>query len=155
MGPPTFEEAVVEARLACWWGAKARAEALLSRLAAMDARGKIPYQIAEAIARVTLDHDELWELRQLLRRVPLSPRMALARMQVMADVEGAVGDPLRALTVLEDADHAGLVDIEWLAHCPALDVIRDESRFEQVMLRVRARAHALWEDPAAPLPVLA
>ncbi len=154
MGPPTFEEAVIQARVACWWGAKPRAERLVNQLATMEARTLIPYRIAESIARVTLDHGELWELRQLLGRGALSPRLSISRMQTFAEVEGAVGDPLRALTLLEQADQAGLIDIEWLAHCPALDVVRDEPRFERVLLNVHARAQSLWTAPGHEPPAL-
>jgi hypothetical protein len=73
-------------------------------------------------------------------------------MQSAAEVEGAIGDPLSALTMIEKLDGAGLIDIEWLAHCPAFEVLRREDRFERALTSVHERAQALWTMPTPALP---
>jgi tetratricopeptide (TPR) repeat protein len=153
MGPVTYEEAVLEARFACWWGDKARASKLLSKLGELSVGSPLPLQTATSIARATLDHSELWGLREQFRQpLTLGRRLLLSRTQAAAEVEGAIGDPMQSLDLLEQADQAGLVDIEWLAHCPAFEVVRDHERFERVLHDVRLRAQSLWTTPLSALP---
>lgn len=152
LGLLTYEEAVLEARFACWWGNQERAARLLARLDEAIVGPSIAFRFAAGIDRATIDHEALWSLRALYRSTTTSSRrLHLSRLQSAAEVEGALGDPLLSLQALETANTLGLID-EWLAHCPALDVLRDLDRFDVVVEAVNQRARALWTAPAPELP---
>jgi tetratricopeptide (TPR) repeat protein/predicted Ser/Thr protein kinase len=153
LGPLTYEEAVLEARFACWWGNQERAARLLARLDEAIVGPSIAFRFAAGIARATIDHEALWSLRALYRSTTTSSRrLHLSRLQSAAEVEGALGDPLLSLQALETANTLGLIDVEWLARCPALDVLRDFERFDVVVEAVNQRARSLWTAAAPELP---
>jgi tetratricopeptide (TPR) repeat protein len=154
LGPLNYEEAILEARFACWFGDQPRAARLVARLENEIVGPALAFRFADTIARVTIDHDQLWSLRELLRSTTSSSRrLTLGRLQFSAEVESAIGDPLKGLQALERANELGLIDVEWLAYCPALEVLRDFERFDVVVEDVSRRARSLWTASPPALPV--
>lgn len=156
-GERSVEECLLSARVAIWTRDRTRAEHTLEMLPAHGGRRSRPIATARRCASLVLGEPTIWELRESIRSertVPLSPRLRWLVYQVAAEYEGAYGDPLRALQHVELLSGSGLMDVEWLALCPALDVVRDEERFNKALRSVRERTAALWIDypvPALPL----
>jgi serine/threonine-protein kinase len=66
--------------------------------------------------------------------------------QVLTEVHALAGNRERAFEQLAGSvDRDGLVDWQWIEHCPALAPLRDDPRFERAREVVRARADALAE----------
>lgn len=158
-GDRSVEECLLSARVSLWTRDRVRAGRTLEMLPAHGGRRSRPITMARRCASLVLGEPTMWELREMLRgerTAPLSPRLRWLVYQVAAEYEGAYGDPLRALQHVELLASSGLMDVEWLALCPALDVIRDEERFGLALGMVRERTAALWIDyPVPALPFLA
>lgn len=66
--------------------------------------------------------------------------------QVRAELGAAAGDSAYALTHLENACRAGLVDTNWLAGCPLLEQLAGTSAFAQIVETVDRRVAAIRPD---------
>ncbi len=137
------------ARVAVWFADRQLAERTLRRLPPDPGNRGGSLRFARLLASLATSSDATWELRELQARTharPIPRRFHVNAYQSGAEAEAARGDPLRGLQNLELADQGGLADVEWLERCPALDVLRDEPRFDAVRARTRARAAAIWTD---------
>ncbi|MBK6513231.1 MAG: protein kinase [Polyangiaceae bacterium] len=148
-GDATTEECNLMARVAVWFADRQLAERTLRRLPPDPGNRGGSLRFARLLASLATSSDATWELRELQARTharPIPRRFHVNAYQSGAEAEAARGDPLRGLQNLELADQGGLADVEWLERCPALDVLRDEPRFDAVRARTRARAAAIWTD---------
>ncbi len=156
LGRPTFEELVLQGRVALWSHDRARAERTLAALPEDGGLRRKPLLAAALTCRLVLGEEMLWDYREFSRNVlggSLSDRLRCTVNQTRAEVEGVYGDPIQALDHIEAADRLGSIDLEWLALCPALDVIREEPRYEAALARTRARTTSLWADfDVPPIP---
>jgi tetratricopeptide (TPR) repeat protein len=64
--------------------------------------------------------------------------------QMGTEAAAGRGEADAALTYLERARDLGLIDLDWMRHCPHLDAIRSHERFTDVLEAIRQRADALW-----------
>jgi serine/threonine-protein kinase len=64
--------------------------------------------------------------------------------QLVAEAYGLRGEVDRAVACVRDAARTALVDLEWLARCPALEVVRSHPEFARLVDRVQARAAGVW-----------
>jgi serine/threonine-protein kinase len=72
------------------------------------------------------------------------PRFSALGHQYAAEAWSVIGRPERALVHIAQAAAGGLLDLEWLLHCPALESVRSDVSFDDAVRRVRERARALW-----------
>ncbi len=154
-GPPTTEELIIEARIAIWFRDRARAARVIEAIPQIEGHRRSALTFVRMLAGFAAGETErYWELHAFAER--LFARHAAARRargtahQVTAEYEAALGDPMRGLKQLELANEAGIIDLEWLERCPALDILRDEERFERVRAEVRKRAAAIWVGAIVP-----
>jgi hypothetical protein len=153
LGRPTFEEHLLQARVSLWSRDRARAERTLADLPADGGLRSKPLLAATLTCRLVLGEEALWDYREFSRSVlagNLSDRLRCTLHQTRAEIEGGYGDPLQALEHIEVADRLGFIDLEWLALCPALDVIREEPRYDATLARTRARTTSLWTGLDVP-----
>ncbi len=64
--------------------------------------------------------------------------------QMLAEVHARRGATGRALRALDSCVEGGLVDVDWLRCCPALEPLRGRGEYEAHLAVVDERARALW-----------
>lgn len=128
-------------RLAAWTRDEAEIRSLVERHSLDDdpvRQGLVAY------GRCVLGElDGLEPLRVAAHAVG-NPRMSSLVDQLAAEAYGLRGDVPRALACLRDAAASALVDLEWLARCPALDGVRGHAEFRRIVDRVQTRASGVW-----------
>jgi len=137
----------VSARFALWHRDKKRANELLATFPE-DVTG-VPRNVRRLLEvtayGTTFDESEWFALPGA------APRTVAFFAQMDAECASVLGEGERAARDLEKADAAGLYDLAWFDHCPALDPIRQTSQFGAVRARVAeraARARAAFEAGA-------
>ncbi len=70
----------------------------------------------------------------------ITERFRTIVQQILTEFSTRMGDFNGALSELERSVTAGLFDITWLDRCPALEPLRDHSRFQVAHEIVEARA---------------
>ncbi len=73
-----------------------------------------------------------------------NPRYLSLVNQVLAEGSAFVGDHATALSAIDAALRAGLIDLRWLELCPLLDELRADGRLDPAIQAVRTRAAALF-----------
>lgn len=74
----------------------------------------------------------------------LSARFRSLLCQLVTELLGLTGHPEKAMTYLQRAVDAALIDLEWIDRCPALDSMRTLPGFAEARLTVRRRVEAIW-----------
>jgi len=73
----------------------------------------------------------------------LSWRMRGIYLQFRVECAAELGDTPQALEALDETNGLGLCDLPWMDHCPLLDPLRGEPRFQAVRARVAERVVAI------------
>jgi serine/threonine-protein kinase len=143
--PPEDEQAqfgtlAVRARLALWRGQREvfvpelppdLPDMLTARYAAVAMR---------ALASGKLSDTDLEFGEAHLAKVEDAARFAVLKRELAAELFCAAGDPKRAQVAIHEAVDIGLVDENWMRHCPALAPLRDQAPFERALGVVSERA---------------
>ena len=86
-----------------------------------------------------------------------SVRLQTLMMQVKAELASLMGDREIAEDALLRGVRYGLMDLNWLQHCPVLSLLRGGAAYEEAGRELEARAEkvidAIWggEGPTAPI----
>ena len=128
-------------RFAAWWGELDEVRTLVARHAGDrdPARGGLV-----AYGRCVLGELADLEPLRLVSRGTSNRRLIALVDQLAAEAYGVRGETELALHCLEEASRTALVDVEWLARCPALTSVRELPRFRELSERVRSRAAGIW-----------
>ena len=73
-----------------------------------------------------------------------SPRATSFAFQLAVEVLASAGHAEPAMSALEHAATGILADVDWIAHCPALDILRPLPAFADLRAQVEARAASIW-----------
>jgi eukaryotic-like serine/threonine-protein kinase len=84
-------------------------------------------------------------LEDAMQRDP-SPRFASTIHQLATEALAARGELDVAFEYLRRAAKDVLVDVDWLAHCPALNDLRAQPGFAPLAMQVRQRAAVIWAE---------
>lgn len=128
-------------RFAAWWGELDEVRTLVERHAGDGdpARGGLV-----AYGRCVLGELADLEPLRLVSRGTANRRLSALVDQLAAEAYGVRGETELALRCLEEASCTALVDVDWLARCPALTSVRELPRFRELSERVRSRAAGIW-----------
>jgi eukaryotic-like serine/threonine-protein kinase len=106
-------------------------------------------RLLELLGGVYLGRVDVAELDRALEeamRLDPSPRFASMIHQLATEVLAARGEIDAAFEYLRRAAKDMLVDLDWLAHCPALGVLRAKAGFAPLAMEVRQRAKVIWAE---------
>ena len=99
-------------------------------------------QLAQLVAERRKDHPWVALAMRTLQSAP-NPRMRVVRSQYAAEACLALDEPGLALLHVEHAVRAGLLDLQWLDHCPLLAPLRTREDYPPLREQVEARALAV------------
>ncbi len=140
---------VSRGRLVLWTLDASRARALLDELARRPLPTTNLLRPLRMMLGVVLDRRMTDDLRafldDMLPLVQRTARRTCFNAQMRTEVECAVGAYDAALVSLRAGDAAGLIDIEWLKHCPLLAPLRARPELEPILVNVQARARRVSE----------
>jgi TolB-like protein len=90
------------------------------------------------------DPEALASFQERSTRGVQNGRLRTLLFQMWAEQTAYWEDCERTLAHLEAATDLALVDLAWLDKCPLFEFVREQPRFAEVRLRVRARCEAIW-----------
>ncbi|WAS95346.1 serine/threonine-protein kinase [Nannocystis punicea] len=140
-----FQALITRVRVAGWFGDLDTVRACLERSRSM-AQSERENAVSFSAHGLLGDYsrEEMWAgFEEFLKGGP-SPRMVTSTCQVTAEIMAIRGFHDDALTVIERACDARLIDLEWLDLCPALASVRSDPRFLKVRRVVAQRVEAMW-----------
>lgn len=73
-----------------------------------------------------------------------SLRFGALILQVGVEAHSSVGEHELALEALEAAVRSSFNDIDWIDHCPVIDPLRADARFQRLAEIIRQRAASVW-----------
>jgi len=145
---PSAPSALYQSRLGMWWhdehaiaAARARVQAVLAGsdegphralvgIGALFCGASLPASPADIVARIDASEH--------------LPRMRAWMFQLVAELWAGSDDPDLAVAVVVRSVDAGLTDVAWFDHCPALEPLRRRDEVAQLRTIVSARASAAW-----------
>jgi eukaryotic-like serine/threonine-protein kinase len=151
--PPEDEQArtgasAMRARLALWQ-AEPRALVAIEPLPTAAATDYVRV-VANVLSRGSLSSEDFAFVEQHLARVEQAARFAAFKRQLAAELFCAADDTRLAQVAIHEAVDLGLVDENWMRHCPALSRLRHTTPFARALEVVAERAErvrrALSED---------
>ena len=74
----------------------------------------------------------------------IGPRFATLTLQLAIETCACLNEIATAEELLAEATDTGLVDLDWIDHCPPLEVLRTRPGFKALRERVHQRAEAIW-----------
>ncbi len=74
----------------------------------------------------------------------IGPRFATLTLQLAIETCACLNEIAAAEELLAEATDAGLVDLDWIDHCPPLQVLRTRPGFKALRERVHQRTQAIW-----------
>lgn len=137
---------VEDARLALWARSTADAGEVLRTIASADLPDGLPMQISRAIAGLVLDPTCAFSLPEpLLESSQQSTRRQMFFWQIMAETAAYRDRPDEVLHAVAQAVANGLIDINWLDHCPLLAAYRAHEHFGKLRQQVFERARVILD----------
>ena len=143
---PTVSElaTTLAARLSCWRGNLAAAEAAATRFAGHSEQAMRLFRLfQQAAATGAMDRVQWTALEQWFAQRDRPHRPNAIGLQLMAEHALLLGHHDLGLRALGKAAEAGLIDITWLRGCPLLQRVAEDLRWQAVHDDVARRAAAM------------
>lgn len=106
-------------------------------------------RLAAGAASLLRDRTPSLEARAIIEGMGGTSATARTRTlasQLRAEASGYIGDREQCIATILDATAAGLFDLPWIDHCPALAIARDAPEIAQARETVKARAAAVLDS---------
>ncbi|HUS67619.1 MAG TPA: protein kinase [Kofleriaceae bacterium] len=131
--PAISTQASLVARFALWDGDLASWEPYIPPITGADllSRGALITAVLGVLRERTIP-PQFDERLQAILATTASPRFRTLLHQVAAELNAYCGNTVRALEAVAAAIQAGLIDLMWLDHCPALSALRSTARFAEL-----------------------
>jgi serine/threonine-protein kinase len=138
--------AIIYLRMSLWRGRADQVRALQRGWGQVDAPRKRLLELLAGVYLGRVGADLLDRTLDAALRRDASPRVASTIYQLATEVLAARGEIDAAFEYLRRAAQEVLVDVDWLAHCPALGDLRAQPGFAPLAMQVRQRAATIWSE---------